>query len=579
MSQDDNNVKAPEADTAEKKTSKWGVVRNAIFGNKKKLPNETVTTEGAEPDKKNNALLPFLKRNPEEAPETKKSGLTSWFSKKTPPAADTDKPPTEKKGFFSNWGKKKEPAPPPPVEENMSPEKLEAMKTTARAFMADFAKTDIVVACLVLTSLFFTIIAAVIALIFIISAIQKISNGFLITNPINEGSLDYRVAISISSLLPKGYNYVYFLILPWLQLLPLIGIGIYFYYNRNKPGFREKFSIGTIFILLIAILGIHSLICIVFNYIVYYSAYDSIRLVTRRIGEFNDYVYDRMYKGVKKDKKAGSVLPSMPTVPSVNQLTSSITNLNAESIANAADLNAIQNAAQDATNQAAATATSASTAAAAAIAEEENVSSLEEMPAPSDKPGPFYKELNSVQNNPIAVKVAAQKALRRLPENVDSDDLAKAMFTANLYIHYHKLGVRNPSILDAIDLFKPHRLLLRWTFNPADYLFRRSTFIDDLSETFGSNTSNFLRPELLKKQKVIMEAMAKNAEWIAEATNQANNIFPEDTVVPFFRMAVMMMFVQIFIPMLILQLLKEPGRRSKVFGFLTRMLLGGSVVY
>ena len=174
----------------------------------------------------------------------------------------------------------------------------------------------------------------------------------------------------------------------------------------------------------------------------------------------------------------------------------------------------------------------------------------------------FYKPLSEVQSNPITQKSAQKSALSVLPKDITAESLAKAFFTVNMHSHFHKLGLRNPSTQRALSLFDPLSLLIPSLFSPADYLFKRGTFIDDISDKLGNPNAGFLDTEILQNGTVVNNAIALNAEWIAEANNRGNNIYAEDANIPFFIMATMMMMVQIVIIGVMYYILQDPRRRE-----------------
>lgn len=400
---------------------------------------------------------------------------------------------------------------PDAVAEKKPPLSAEAIKDAIQAFIRDIQSTSLLVSICVIISLFFTIISIIMAVVFTITSFKKLTRGLLVSNPVNEGSLDYNVAVSVSSWIPRGYNYIYFLVLPLLQALPLAIIGIYYFRGRKNPEFLSRFRVGSTMTLVMVVLAIQALICMLCNTIVYFNNYRIIRLVTIRVNAFDNYVYDRMYKGSRVKPK---------DVPK---------------------------------------------------------SEIDTYGKPSANSKAFYDELGDMQPNPISVKLAIQRALQKLPAEISDDGLAKAMFTASLYAHYHKLGTRNPSLYDAIDLFRPMRLMIRDMFNPADFLHRKGTYIDDMSETFGALNSMYLRPSLRDDQDKIASAIAKNAEWIAEANNRANNIYAEDAIAPFFSMVVAMFIVQLLFPMLIILYLSPADRRSALLKFLAKFIVGSTI--
>lgn len=154
------------------------------------------------------------------------------------------------------------------------------------------------------------------------------------------------------------------------------------------------------------------------------------------------------------------------------------------------------------------------------------------------KNGTFLKGLRNAPSNSFSLINVVRDSLDKLPQNVTTEQLAQAMFTLNMYMHFQKLGYRNPQLYGALShTFNVVGLLRKEFFSPADYLHRRTTFIKDNGdlmrdilirlgeEKYGKNVT-FMK----KYNTTIDEAIIKSTELTAEANNLANTFFPEDAL-------------------------------------------------
>lgn len=180
----------------------------------------------------------------------------------------------------------------------------------------------------------------------------------------------------------------------------------------------------------------------------------------------------------------------------------------------------------------------------------------------------FYSSLGEVYSNPFTLQSAIKDALHKLPPNISPQDLAKAFFTVSMFTHFHKLGVRNPSLYKAINQFKPIILLLPMLFTPSDFLVKKGTFIDDIGDRLADRNGSYLNAELLKKPDVVSEAVMLHSEWIAESNNRANSMFVEDATIPFFVMAVLILLSQTVTIGVLVYIFTNPSRRDALLRIL-----------
>jgi hypothetical protein len=176
----------------------------------------------------------------------------------------------------------------------------------------------------------------------------------------------------------------------------------------------------------------------------------------------------------------------------------------------------------------------------------------------------FYASLCTINNDMISQGKAVKTALNTLPDNVTSDELAKAMFTANMYLHFHNLGTKNPNLEEALKLFSPLRLVTKATFNPAHYLPTKNIFIENRTTQFTAKNSPFLSSKILTNQKLIEEANAKTNDMMSKLNNIANDVFAEDAFIPCAILVIGIAVVQTLPPIILGLLLYKSETVRKV---------------
>ena len=191
------------------------------------------------------------------------------------------------------------------------------------------------------------------------------------------------------------------------------------------------------------------------------------------------------------------------------------------------------------------------------------------------KNGDFLKSLTEINSNTFESVETVKNILRQVPKTVNTLDLAKIMFSLNMYLHAHKLGLRNPNIVSALGTFSPMYMLNASRYSPSDFLFRHATFVDDYSQVMVSamrslQAENWVSPP----NKTIYEATMMVNEWASGASNKANSLYVEDAVSPFVKMALGMAVVQ-WLPVIIIVLVlrkKEArdGLMSVIVEYATR---------
>ena len=190
----------------------------------------------------------------------------------------------------------------------------------------------------------------------------------------------------------------------------------------------------------------------------------------------------------------------------------------------------------------------------------------------------FLNYLTELQSNTFESIDAIKDTLRQVPKTISTLDLAKIMFSLNMYLHFHKLGLRNPNILDALTTFSPTYMLNVTGYSPADFLFRKITYVDDYGQIMVSVMRTLVDDELWASppQKVIYEATMMLNEWAAGANNKANSMYVEDAQSPFIRMAVSMFIIQ-WLPVIILAIIfRKPENRAAITSVISEYARRGS---
>lgn len=168
------------------------------------------------------------------------------------------------------------------------------------------------------------------------------------------------------------------------------------------------------------------------------------------------------------------------------------------------------------------------------------------------KDAEFLKQLMIVPSNSFFVTAAVENAVKTLPVEATDETIAKAMFSINMFMHFQKMGARNPYLAEAISkTFNLTGLLRRRLFSPANYMHRRSTFIKDNSDV----TRDMLIKSTAERfpvdtsgagsfTKRVDSATMMAADWTSEASNLANMFFPEDAMRTFVGMFTYMLLAQ-----------------------------------
>jgi len=147
------------------------------------------------------------------------------------------------------------------------------------------------------------------------------------------------------------------------------------------------------------------------------------------------------------------------------------------------------------------------------------------------KSASFLKNLMTPQTDIISIMNTFTNAMKVIPENLEATQLAKVFYSLHMYYHFHKLGIRNPKLIDALGIFNPLSLLIG-NMDAANYLNRYGTFIEDTNELI----KKYLPTTLDKNSVVVKSALNTCYDWITQTNNLANSLYPEDSWRPFQRM-------------------------------------------
>lgn len=138
------------------------------------------------------------------------------------------------------------------------------------------------------------------------------------------------------------------------------------------------------------------------------------------------------------------------------------------------------------------------------------------------------KLLQQPRTDFISIINTIQEVLRLLPQKIKEHELANVFYTLHLYFHFHKIGVRNPRIKQALNTFSTSSLLLRQC-KPSKYFNRFGTYIEDINETI----KEYLPENFSKTDIRVRNALNKCYVMVTQTNNMANSIYPEDALRPF----------------------------------------------
>lgn len=145
----------------------------------------------------------------------------------------------------------------------------------------------------------------------------------------------------------------------------------------------------------------------------------------------------------------------------------------------------------------------------------------------------FLAPLSKATQGPLQADARVDQAIQGAGPLRSAQDLARVMFTVNIYKHLSKLGTHHPladralRCLDPIVLLRPRQAAF------ADYLAMSGTLINDASDSTATKLS-----KLPYDPKALDEALVLAAQWTATANDVANTIDVPDVRGPFLALAV-----------------------------------------
>lgn len=142
--------------------------------------------------------------------------------------------------------------------------------------------------------------------------------------------------------------------------------------------------------------------------------------------------------------------------------------------------------------------------------------------------------LSKPQTSITEVSSVMREIMQGLDPEIDTDSLARLLYTLNVYNNFYNIGMNNPQIKDALNNLNPLRILTN-RCEPADYFFRYGTYIEDINHELVKN----LNKEISESQslmKKVKRAMIKCYGMVTETNNLVNNIYIEDAYTPFMEM-------------------------------------------
>jgi hypothetical protein len=150
----------------------------------------------------------------------------------------------------------------------------------------------------------------------------------------------------------------------------------------------------------------------------------------------------------------------------------------------------------------------------------------------------FLKLMSDPKSNIVGIEQTIQEALKLITPDQCNEDIAKAFYTVTMFNHFQKIGLRNTAIFEAFDLFNPISLLVGGC-NPADYMNRYGTFIEEINDLI-------IRPNMKQITDVtrLDEILATTSDWIGRTNGYANTLYPEDAFNSFMGITVTTVLIQ-----------------------------------
>lgn len=153
----------------------------------------------------------------------------------------------------------------------------------------------------------------------------------------------------------------------------------------------------------------------------------------------------------------------------------------------------------------------------------------------------FLGVLNAATYNTVSLMDAMQDAMKNVAgSSTSSNDLAKIIFTFNMYRNLQDLGVTSANYARATQMFSTFSLL-RQLFHPADFFFAKRTYVRNLGESLRAP---FLL--LTGNAQTVNDAVLKAASYTETVNNMANAMGVEDALTDFSKRLTISLCIMVF---------------------------------
>jgi len=163
----------------------------------------------------------------------------------------------------------------------------------------------------------------------------------------------------------------------------------------------------------------------------------------------------------------------------------------------------------------------------------------------------FLLKLSKPQPNGLLMLQQVDEALSSLPDSLDTNEMAQALFTINVYIHIHKLGFESVHLNKATSLLRPLNLVAGNRFVMSDYMNFYGTHVKDYSNVLSQYlpamklyNANILANAKLYKTE-IQPAIMKSSAWTSTMNNEANGLTSNQTIPEFITLAMCVLLIEL----------------------------------
>ena len=169
------------------------------------------------------------------------------------------------------------------------------------------------------------------------------------------------------------------------------------------------------------------------------------------------------------------------------------------------------------------------------------------LPANAD----IMRALRHVPKNTIEMMDTMQRAVSSVARESDPDKIAKTLFAVNLYHYFTRLGSTadtSDALSSTFNTFNfvgglsPSGSERPSTFRPSKYLERKAVVLTDMSTS--------MRVYLKAPANIVDKAVRKASEMTSKATDMANSFRLESSFMPYMRMVVLVVMVNVAPPLL-----------------------------